>query len=112
MDVHQPSGLVEPRRCVLIAQADVERQVGAEFPGVVDVVILAERAELNLRQRDRSLATFAVSQEKISIRMPPTAGWAGASGWLEAEGAPGKLIAHLVILVLAQFTSKPDGVLS
>src|SRR5262245_3191344 len=112
MRVHQSSGLIEPRRRVLIAQAKVDCQVRTNLPSVVNVVILAERAELNRSQRDGGFAPFAVSQKKICKGVPTAASWTSASGWLKPERAPGELIAHLVILVLAQLTTKPERVFS
>src|SRR5262245_15802766 len=108
VNVHQPTCFVEPWRRILIAQANIDCQVRTDLPSVVNVVILAERTELNRRQRDGGFAPFAVSQKKISEGVSTTGGRTGGSGWLKPERAPGELIANLVILVLAKLTPKPE----
>ena len=51
--VHQRAVLVQPRRRVFVAQAEVEGHIGADLPRVGEVIRLAQRAELRHRERHR-----------------------------------------------------------
>ena len=115
MNVHQPSGFVEPGRRILIAQAEVEREVRTNLPGVVDVVILAGSPELNgqpERSRLRSACSIPAESQQTHCRRRPLSRIGCVAAGLKAERRHGQTGSHLVVLVLAELTAKPEGVLA
>src|SRR5262245_47695852 len=110
MNVDQSTRLVEPGRRIFVAQSEVECNLRRQFPGVVNVVILAERAELCLGQRDRNLATFAVTEQEIGKRIS-RAGCADIRGGIrfKEKCTARKLVAHLIILIPSQLSSEAQA---
>ena len=80
-----------------------------DLPGVIDVVALAHRPELDLRKGHRSLGTLGVAEHIIGERVARVGGSTQRRGIrLEAELAPDKLIAQLIILVPTQFATEAE----
>src|SRR6188474_2211942 len=69
IDVHQTARLVQPRWSILVADTEIEGEIRADLPGVVEVIILTGSAELDGCQGNCRFAATAFTQEVICKRI-------------------------------------------
>ena len=100
--VHQRAVLVQPRRRVFVAQAEVEGHIGADLPRVGEVIRLAQRAELRHRERHRRFVLLGVAEQEIGECVSRRDG-------LKLEIPARKLVAHLVVHVVADAAAGLEG---
>ena len=106
-------GLVFPRRRALVAQAERESQLRGHLPGVVDVQGETVGAELRLGDRDRRLGLIELAQQEAGEGIAAGLGERVLRGLqVERPLAASELVAHLVVLVAADFAAEAEGVLA